>query len=58
MDNPSKHKQSASFRDRLPWQPPALKAVGALSEVLQHGNKISINVGDPGETIGKPPGQG
>jgi hypothetical protein len=35
---------------RRPWEPPAAKALGSVSEVLQQGGgKTSIASGDPGE---------
>jgi hypothetical protein len=35
---------------RQPWEPPALKAVGSIAEVLQSGGgKPSLAPGDPGE---------
>jgi hypothetical protein len=43
---------------RQPWEPPTLKAVGSIAEVLQGGGgKNSPSPGDPGESR-KPPGGG
>jgi hypothetical protein len=51
-------KSSAMIRTRLPWKPPALKMVGTVGEVLKGGiSKHSPNVADPGDGVGKPPGQ-
>lgn len=42
---------------RRPWEPPAVKTVGTISEVLRTGGgKVSPSPADPGE-IRKPPGQ-
>jgi hypothetical protein len=39
-----------SKQPRQPWQPPTLKAVGSIAEVLQQGGgKPSMSPGDPGE---------
>jgi hypothetical protein len=38
-------------RDRRPWEPPAVKMVGTIGEVLQGGEgKLSVTGGDPGES--------
>jgi hypothetical protein len=43
-------KPAPATRDRRPWEPPALKTVGTIGEVLQQGGgKLSIVAGDPGE---------
>jgi hypothetical protein len=35
---------------RRPWEPPTVKALGSISEVLQQGGgKPSASAGDPGE---------
>jgi hypothetical protein len=39
-----------SGRDREPWEPPTVKAVGKLSEIVQQG-KPSMAAGDPGEPM-------
>jgi hypothetical protein len=41
-----------------PWQPPRLRRVGSIGEVLRTGGgKLSPSQGDPGEPR-KPPGAG
>jgi len=43
-------KQTSLTRDRRPWEPPALKTVGTIGEVLQGGGgKTSVSPADPGE---------
>ena len=47
--------QSAHTRKRRPWEPPALKAVGKVAEVLrQGGGKLAVSASDPGEDTRKP----
>ena len=44
------NKPSLATQDRRPWEPPALKTVGTIAEVLQGGGgKLSTIGGDPGE---------
>jgi hypothetical protein len=43
---------------RRPWEPPALKQVGKVAEVLQAGTgKATVSAADSGDTL-KPKGQG
>jgi hypothetical protein len=55
----TRNKQAASApRDRRRWEPPRLKMVATIGEVLQGGGgKLSIQGGDPGENR-KPAPQG
>ena len=49
--------RSALTLGRRTWKPPTLKMVGMIGEVLQcGGSKITPNVADPGDGVGKPPG--
>jgi hypothetical protein len=42
---------SSPTRDRRPWEPPTVKTVGTIGEVLQQGvGKTSKVGGDPGES--------
>jgi hypothetical protein len=51
------NKLMPETRDRRPWNPPAVKAVGTVGEILLGGGgKTSIMPADPGETR-KPSGQ-
>jgi hypothetical protein len=44
------NKPSFTTSERRPWQPPAVKTVGTISQVLQGGGgKLSTTGGDPGE---------
>lgn len=44
------NNQETATRGRRPWEPPTLKTVGTIGEVLrQGGGKVSILTGDPGE---------
>lgn len=53
------NKQARATRDRRPWEPPAVKTVGTIGEVLQGGGgKLSTTGGDSGEPTRKPKGQG
>jgi hypothetical protein len=46
-------------RERRPWEPPAVKPVGMISDMVQAGGgKISVVVADPGDAPLKPKGQG
>lgn len=46
-------------KGRRPWEPPALKAIGSISQLVQAGaGKISALLGDSGDPPFKPPGQG
>jgi hypothetical protein len=48
---------SPKGRGRRPWEPPAVKTVGTIGEVLQGGGgKNSPSPADPGESR-KPSGQ-
>jgi hypothetical protein len=50
MDTPKPNKRVSGRKDRHPWEPPTLKAVGTVGEVLRGGGgKQSITGGDPGE---------
>ena len=43
---------------RRPWEPPAMKAVGTISEVLEGGGgKLTLTGGDPGEARKQQGGQ-
>jgi hypothetical protein len=45
-------------RQRRPWEPPALKAIGTISQLVQSGQgKTSANPNDMGDPPFKPPGQ-
>ena len=49
-------EQTPATPQRRPWEPPAVKTVGTISEVLRTGGgKVSPAPNDPGE-IRKPPG--
>jgi hypothetical protein len=52
-------KKQATLANKPPhWEPPSLKLVGTIGEVLQGGGgKLSTVGGDPGDTL-KPSGQG
>ena len=51
-------KIAATQRRRL-WEPPTLKAIGTISQMVQSGGgKISTSPHDPGDPPFKPPGQG
>ena len=42
--------QTPLTRDRRPWEPPTLKSIGTIGEVLQGGGgKNSTSPADPGE---------
>ena len=44
-------RTTAPTQDRRPWEPPAVKTVGTVGEVLQQGSgKLSKAGGDPGES--------
>jgi len=50
-------EQTPATRERRAWEPPAVKTVGTISEVLRTGGgKVSPSPADPGE-VRKPPGQ-
>jgi hypothetical protein len=52
-------KLASRTQGRRPWEPPALKAIGSVSELVQSGQgKTTAIVGDPGDPPFKPPGQG
>jgi hypothetical protein len=43
---------------RRPWEPPTLKAIGTISQLVQSGGgKASTTPHDTGDPIFKPPGQ-
>ena len=49
--------RSALTLGRRKWKPPTLKMVGMIGEVLEAGgSKITPNLADPGDSVGKPPG--
>jgi len=51
--------QRAHTRKRRPWEPPALKAVGKVGEVLRSGGgKLVVSSSDPGEEMRKPKSTG
>jgi hypothetical protein len=42
---------------RRSWEPPLLKTIGTIGEVLRGGGgKLSTNAGDTGEPVRKPKG--
>jgi hypothetical protein len=42
--------QSPPTRERRRWEPPVLKTVGPISELLRAGGgKVSLIAGDPGD---------
>jgi hypothetical protein len=48
MDTPP--KEASAKRDRRPWETPAMKIIGTISEVVQSSpGKLSVSGGDPGE---------
>jgi hypothetical protein len=51
------HKKQATSANKPPhWEPPSLKLVGTIGEVLQGGGgKLSTSGGDPGD-LRKPSG--
>jgi hypothetical protein len=50
-------KQVPPTEGRRPWEPPALRSIGTIGEVVQTGGgKISAVTGDPGDPPFKPPG--
>jgi hypothetical protein len=52
-------KLASRTHGRRPWEPPALKAIGSVSQLVQSGvGKTTAIVGDPGDPPFKPPGQG
>jgi hypothetical protein len=52
-------KLTSRTQGRRPWEPPALKAIGSISQLVQGGmGKITAVVGDPGDPPFKPPGSG
>lgn len=52
-------KLTSRTKGRRPWEPPALKAIGSISQLVQAGaGKISAALGDSGDPPFKPPGQG
>jgi hypothetical protein len=49
---------ASEIPDRRPWEPPTVKAVGTVGEVLkQGGGKITKTGGDPGEARKQTPAQ-
>ena len=45
--------------ERRPWEPPTIKSVGTIGQVLQGGGgKLSTTGGDPGENRKQSGGQG
>lgn len=53
------NKQVAETRYRRPWEPPTVKALKTVGELLQGGGgKLSTTGGDAGEPTRKPKGQG
>ena len=48
----------AATQPRRPWEPPTLKAIGTISQLVQSGGgKSSVAPHDPGDPPFKPPGQ-
>jgi hypothetical protein len=52
-------RQTPSTQGRRPWEPPALRSIGTVGQLVQTGmGKISAVTGDSGDPPFKPPGQG
>lgn len=51
------NKRSAT-RNRRRWEPPAVKTLGTIAEIVRGGGAkiLTVTEADPGDT-GKPPGQ-
>lgn len=52
-------RKSSPSEDRRRWEPPALKAVGTITELVGTGmGKVSLAAADSGDPPRKPKGQG
>jgi len=57
MENSS--KDTRSTLRRRPWEPPAVKTVGTIGQLLQAGGgKLSLAADDSGDAPFKPKGHG
>ena len=53
-----RYDELAATQPRRPWEPPTLKAIGTVSQLVQSGGgKTSTSPFDPGDPPFKPPGQ-